>query len=360
MPASSNVLTSVDAVSKADAWAVGFSIKNKNSNRPPQTVIRHWTGKAWRLVTLPAKIAKNWAKAEPILTAVGASSPRNVWIVGGFSGSYLRLNGRHWSVGHLPGTSASSGALVEVTEVKVISSTNVWAFGERDAFSAGGDSVTPYAAHYNGSKWSRATVPAPASEAGMIVAVSVASAQQMWAVENTQSEPSNSPPVTDPPVVLEWTPGTGWQDAATQPTLAVGDQLSTVAAEPNGDVWFGGSTSNTAKGTTPLAAEWNGTTWSVAALPGAASTADWALASLAPDGSGGLWALAAADNRQTQRMWHLHGTTWSQVTPNFGKHEWLLQALAQVPHTSSVWAVGATRRGSSADGMIAIEGPTPR
>ena len=81
------------------------------------------------------------------------------------------------------------------------------------------------------------------------------------------------------------------------------------------------------------------------------------------DGSGWLWrplGLAAADNRQTQRLWHLHGTTWSQATPNFGKHEWELQALAQVPHTSSVWGVGATRRGSGADGLIGIDGPTPR
>ena len=251
-------------------------------------------------------------------------------------------------------------ALVNITAVKVFSSTNVWAFGERQSVVGNKDIMTPYAAHYNGTKWSITTVPVPASQGGTITAVADISPRPDLGVEDTESEPSNSAPVAGPPVVLEWTPATGWQDAATQPTLVTGDQLSSVTAEPGGDIWFGGSRSNTAKGTTPLTAEWNGTTWSVAALPTAASKARWALASMAPDGSGGLWAVAAADNRQTQRLWHLHGTTWSQTTPNFGKQEWELQALAQVPHTSSVWAVGATRRGSSADGLIGIDGPTPR
>jgi hypothetical protein len=355
----SSLLGGVDAVSKADAWAVGLTLKSTTTNRAPQTTIRHWTGRRWNLVALPLKIARSWNKNFPSLPVVGASSPRNVWIFGKFFGKYLRLNGKHWSIGHLPG-SAIELSLINITALKVFSSTNVWAFGERDSVVGDQDVTAPYAAHYNGSKWSVKTVPAPASLGGTITAVAAVSPSEIWAIEDTESEPANSAPVAGPPVVLEWTSATGWQDAATQPTLATGDQLSTVTAEPNGDIWFGGSTSNTANGTTPLTAEWNGTAWSVAALPAAASSADWALTALAPDGSGGLWAVAAADNRQTQRLWHLHRTTWAQATPNFGKHEWELAALAQVPHTSSVWAVGATRRRSSVDGLIGIDGPTPR
>jgi hypothetical protein len=356
---SANLLSGVDAVSKGDAWAVGFTLR-KTNNAAPRATIRHWTGKKWNLVTLPAKTAKSWNKDDPFLSEVGASSSRNVWIFDDFSGRYLRLNGKRWSIGHLPGSSTTGVALVELTAVKVFSSTNVWAFGQRESVAGDKDVTAPYAAHYNGSKWSTTKVPVPASDGGTIAGVASVSPGQIWAVEDTDLGPSDTTVVPGPPVVLEWTSATGWQDAATQPALATGDQLSTVAARPNGDVWFGGSRSNSAKGTTPLAAEWNGTTWSVAALPAAASTADWTLASLAADGTGGLWAIASADNRGTQRLWHLHGGTWSQVTPNFGKHEWDLEALAQVPHTSSVWGVGATRRGSSADGLIGIEGPTPR
>ncbi len=355
----SSFLSGVDPVSKGDAWAVGFTVNNAR-NAATQTTIRHWTGRKWNLVSLPAKVAKSWNKNDPFLAVVGASSPRNVWIFDEFDGRYLRLNGKHWSIGHLPGSNVTEVALVELTAVKVFSSTNVWAFGERESVVGNQDVTAPYAAHYNGTKWSTTTVPVPASESGTVAAVAAVSPGRIWAVEDTDTGPSDSAPVPGPPVVLEWTTATGWQDAPAQPTLAPGDQLSAVTAQPNGDVWFGGSRSNAAKGITPLTAEWNGTTWSVAALPAAASGADWTLASMAPDGSGGLWALVSADNRPTQRLWHLHGTTWSQATPNFGKHEWELQALAQVPHTSSVWAVGANRRGSSADGLIGIDGPTPR
>jgi hypothetical protein len=357
--AGSTVLTSVDAVSKGDAWAVGFTVKN-TSNAPTQIMIRHWTGKRWNLVALPAKIAKAWNKESGFVSPMGASSPRNVWIFGGFSGRYLRLKGTNWSIGKLPGSNQSSGAVVDITAARVFSSTDIWAFGERDNFSGPQITTAPYAAHYNGRRWSMTAVPAPTTGGGTITAVSAVSSGVIWAIEDTQTNPLSSNPVAGPPVVLKWTTATGWQQPAEQPTLAAGDQLSTVAAGPNGDVWFGGSTNNSAKGTTPLAAEWNGTAWTVAALPAAPSAANWALSSLVPDGSGGLWAVAAADNRDTQRLWHLHGSTWSQVTPNFGKHEWVLEALAQVPHTGSVWGVGATRRGSSADGLIGIDGPTPR
>ena len=357
--ASASVLTSVDAVSGGDAWAVGFTAKDTGS-AAPQSVIRHWAGKTWKAVTLPAKTAKAWAKEEPVFSVVGASSPKDVWIFGGFSGGYLRLNGKRWSTGHLPGSSAASGALVEITAVKVFSSGNVWAFGTRAKFSANKDTPLPYAAHYNGSKWSTAKVPVPTSDGGVIAGVSAVSSHQMWAIENTEIETSGSAPVAGPPVVLAWTAATGWQDAAEQPTLAAGDELSSVTAGPGGDIWFGGSARNSAKGTTPLAAEWNGTTWSIAALPAGASSADWELGQMAPDGSGGIWAVVNADNRGSERLWHLSGTTWSQVTPNFGQHTWLLEALAWVPHTRSVWGAGASKRGSGADGLIAIDGPTPR
>ncbi len=72
--------------------------------------------------------------------------------------------------------------------------------------------------------------------------------------------------------------------------------------------------------------------------------------------------LAENDSAKNQptRLWHLTGVTWSQVTPGFGKHLWLLTQLAAVPHSGSVWGVGAVRSGKHADGLIAIAGPAPR
>jgi hypothetical protein len=378
-----SIITSVAASSPSDAWATGFAVKT-NGTALPQAVIRRWTGKAWRTVTLPAKIGREWAGRGAIGGPVGAASARSVWIFGDFAGGYLRLDGSRWSLGQLPGASKKSGAVVLIDAVKVFSGTNVWVVGER--LSASGV-ATPYAAHYNGREWSTTVVPALPSGGGDITAVAAVSSGDLWAVESGVTSPpvaansavAKSALAASPAarlaaarlragasaaassVVLQWTASTGWQKASQQPSLAASDQLSSVVAEPNGDVWVGGAANNKKKGTTPLATEWNGTSWSVKDLLGKASSADWELGSMAPDGTGGIWALAANETSGAERIWHLHGTTWSQARPAFGKHQWILEALAVVPGTHSAWAVGAVRVGKSgANGLIAVDGSLPR
>jgi hypothetical protein len=116
------LLTSVDAVSARDAWATALSAPTKGDNL--QTLIKHWNGKSWANVSLPAKVARAWRKAGGFDGEIGASSTSDVWIVGA-SGPYLRLNGTKWSVGKLPGSSETAGDLVEVSSVRVFSSANV-------------------------------------------------------------------------------------------------------------------------------------------------------------------------------------------------------------------------------------------
>jgi hypothetical protein len=357
---SSNLLTDVAAVSPSDAWATGLVGKTSGSSLP-QTLIKHWTGKAWRPVTLPAKIARKWAQQDAILPAIGAVSARNVWVFGGFEGGYLRLDGSHWSIGQLPGAgSANTGALVLIDAVKVFSGSNVWAFGEQSSPSSSLEVSAPYAAHYDGKKWVQVSVPG----SGTITAVAAVSPNDMWAIEGGLSvfgaSLSSGP---TPPVVIHWTGS--WETASPQPSLTATDQLTSAVAEPNGDVWFGGSANNKKKGTTPLAVETNGTVWSpVKDLPMRATSADWELGAMTPDGSGGIWALAQADSGQTAQIWRLHRGSWSRVSPAFGKRRWTLFALALVPRTRSVWAVGAVLIGKAssgtADGLIAVDGSPSR
>ncbi|HKD88104.1 MAG TPA: hypothetical protein VKB62_06190 [Streptosporangiaceae bacterium] len=357
---SENVLFSVAAVSPSDAWAAGFSAKGTGS--PPQrTVIRHWTGKTWRPVTLPAPIATALAKRGSIDAQLGVASARNVWFFGGIQGGYLRLNGGRWRLGWLPGGGPKAAKFVDIHAVKAFSSTDVWAFGERDTLSATQVTATPYAAHFNGRKWVRVTVPRPASGSTAITAVGAVSSGDIWAVESKPTFLGVSTSTATLPKVLHWTASTGWQVAAQQPPLRAADQLTSAAVEPNGDVWFGGSAKNRARGTTPLAAAWNGTSWSVKVLPVRATSTVWQLDAMTPDGAGGIWALARVGIGVKERIWHLRGATWSLVSPAFGKHLWVLEGLALVPRTQSVWAVGGVQVGKlGADGLIAIDGPLPR
>lgn len=386
----STILTSVTAVSGSDAWATGLSANPKGTSL--QTVIRHWNGKTWRSVTLPVKIRAAWAKEGPFITQVGASSARSAWIFGGFTGAFLRLDGSRWRLGRLPGGgTATSGAMVQIDAVKVFSGTNVWAFGERDSFSGTQTVTSPYAAHYNGRRWSRVTVPGLASGGGAITAVGAVSSSEMWAAESVPSglglatqtaatrrvatrpvatrtvaglapaaRAAGSTPTA--PVVLQYTASAGWHVAAVQPPLAATDQLSSAVADPGGTVRFGGSAQNTANGAMPIVAKWNGAKWSVTELLPRASSDDWQVASMTADGHGGVWALIQDNKTGATRIWHqAHGGVWGPVRPAFGKHQWALLALAQVPRTRSVWAVGAVQASkSTANGLIAVTGPLPR
>ncbi|HEY2076649.1 MAG TPA: hypothetical protein VGH53_09945 [Streptosporangiaceae bacterium] len=356
---SQTVLVSVAAVSPSDAWAAGFSAKG--SGHPLlRTVIRRWTGKTWRPVTLPAKISTAFAKEGTIDSQLGAASAKSVWFFGGVEGGYLRLNGGRWSLGRLPGAGPKS-ALVDIHAVKVFSGTNVWAFGERDTLSVTQIIAKPYVAHYNGRQWVRVTVPGPASGSTAITAAGAVSSGDIWAVEGGPTLNGTSTSAATVPVLLHWTASTGWQDAAQQPQLRAGDQLTSAVVEPNGNAWFGGSAENTAKGTTPLTAEWNGTSWSVKDLPMRATSTNWQLDVMTPDGTGGIWALARAGIGAKERIWHLRGATWSIVSPALGKRRWVLEGLALVPRTHSVWAVGVVQAGKSgADGPIAVDGRLPR
>jgi len=354
---SQTLLTDVAASSPADAWAIGFAAKTKGTS-PARTIIKHWTGRTWRRVAIPAKIGRELARQDAIFFEVGAVSARNVWAFD-LTGGYLRLDGSRWTVGQLPGESNKSGALVLIDAVNVFSRTDVWAFGVRISASA---TVQAYSAHYDGRNWSKVTVPG----SGLITAVAAVSSHDIWAVESSLLPPPPSaaahsavarPAVAASPaarlavarlavarlgaarlraaasaaaptVVLHWTAKAGWRDAAQQPNLAATDQLVSAMAEPNGDVWFGGSANNTANGTSPLTAEWNGTAWSVKDLPGKASSAAWQLVVMEPDGTGGVWAVAADNNSDAERIWHLRGARWSQARPASGKHQWELEALA--------------------------------
>jgi hypothetical protein len=358
------LLTGVDAVAKGDAWAVGGATTSKGTK--PVGIIEHWTGKAWQRVILPAAVAKKWnANSGESFPVVGASSARNFWAFGQNLASsnapdgYVRLSGRKWTAGTLPGTSLASGHLVIITATRVISSKDVWVFGGKLKATESSESFSPYAAQYNGHKWISKSVPGD----GAIVGVSEISRGNMWAVIGTPQlfSAGGGSGLASTPSVDSWN-GKSWsENSASRTTLPAGASLDSILAERGGHVWIGGGATNTKGGTTEFAAELSGSTWTVSTLPATASSSDYAVTSMAPDGSGGVWAVAGGLEAPSLRIWHLTGGTWTgPSTPSFGSSHRILFQLAAVPGTSSVWGAGAVAHGSSADGLIALVGPTPR
>ncbi len=263
-------------------------------------------------------------------------------------------------MGTLPGGGASPSHPIQVLAAKDFGRDNTWAYGARVNLGVTTSVAVPYAFHFNGRRWTGQTLPGK----GGITAVSAVSASSIWAVVGRPGPLSfGRVRGSTRPLVLHWTATSGWQQAAVQPVLPAGANLTSVVAVPDGTVWIGGSVKNGAKGTTAFAAKWStgASAWTLTRL-GGASSGKWALADMVPDGRGGILGLAFAPyvKGQHEHLWQLTGSTWSRVTPNFGKHQWILFQLAAVPGTASVWGVGAISVGKSADGLIAIDGPTPR
>jgi hypothetical protein len=147
-------LTSVDAVSASDVWAVGAS--GGPGDDESDTLIEHWDGTRWTRVPSPDPVQNNQ------LLGITATSPTDAWAVGydlGQSGIETLVehwNGTRWSVvgGH-------AVALGQLDGVSSSGPHDIWAVGESDARV---DKTVIL--HGDGSTWQRVASPDPGGTLG--------------------------------------------------------------------------------------------------------------------------------------------------------------------------------------------------
>jgi hypothetical protein len=358
------LLTGIAAPAAGDAWASGISAES--SGKDPREVMEHWNGRSWKQVTLPSKAAEVWASVDGAFQVIGASSGSNVWAFSQIpmgkseSTTYLRLSGRRWTTGTLPGSSAKAGHEVLVTSVEVLGNSNVWVFGGE--LKASGTQLTfaPYAAHFTGARWSTVAVPG----SNEITSVSEIAPDNMWAVTGTAgfgADLESGISASAASTVLHWN-GSSWQAAAVQPSaLPAGADLTAINAARGSRLTIGGDVANSAgNSTAAFADQFNGTAWSAPAkLP--KFGAGGQIVSLVPNGHGGLWALSTNLDSSRSQLWQNSGGRWSSpASPKFGSRLCELMQLAAVSGGRSVWAAGVAGTENSPHGIVAIEGPTPR
>jgi hypothetical protein len=192
-------LTSVDAISTGDVWAVGFypatsAVSGNSAAIRDSTLIEHWNGSAWSTVAAPD------ASSSDNLNSVSASSSNDVWAVGGATYTLTFGAGQsaeslvfdaplveHWdgsawklvaapTLGLDPHNAAAvakmetgliNGASVDpasadFTSVRALAPDDVWAVG---VISFANSGLTPFRAdetfteHWNGSRWSVVAAP---------------------------------------------------------------------------------------------------------------------------------------------------------------------------------------------------------
>jgi hypothetical protein len=326
---SPGLMEALASVSADDAWAFG-TLWPKSEPDTYIAIARHWNGKSWQKVGLPAPVTA--ALSGFPSTVAAASGPRNVWAFTG-EGAWVRYNGRSWSTGELPLEQPDDVGII--TSAVVLSSDDVWALGYYNPVSP-----LPYIAHYNGRHWKLTNLYLNTA----IEAASAVSPSDIWAVgaDNTN-------------YVLRWN-GKVW----THEPLPKMAYMFGVVALSRTDVWVTGDAAvpSAHYPYTPGVARWNGHSWRTYTL---AASPD-PLINAAPDGHGGIWAVAqepGAVPAFTPDLWHYTGGHWGHShIPGADAFD-IVDQFAAIPGTTSIWAAGVFKSGRLNLAAILLDGPAP-
>lgn len=137
-----NLLSSVSSISASDIWTVGFYVTTSGGVSVAKTLTEHWNGSAWSVVGSP-----NASSSINHLNGVIALSSNNVWAVG-FSITndnprqtlIEHWTGSSWHIVSSPNTGTGDNVLNAVT--KVPGTTQAWAVGSFNMTRFGGPQLT--------------------------------------------------------------------------------------------------------------------------------------------------------------------------------------------------------------------------
>jgi hypothetical protein len=318
----------VAATSATDAWLVGDRF-NVSSNHY-LTLIEHWNGTAWSVVSSPSPRSFNW------LYGVAAVSSTDAWAVGFSNNSWWgnnktlveHWNGTNWSIVPSPSPNTEN----ELFGVAALASNDVWAVG---GTGSGGTKKT-LVEHWNGSSWS--VVPSPNADSyDDLFGVTADPQGGLWAVGT--GIPDSGPQQWE--TVAEHFDGTHW-NLMTTVNPNTSNFLDRPAAISSTDVWAVGHQYDTNYIAQTLIEHWNGTAWSVVAAPPTGSE----LRTAAAVSSSDVWAIGTTGAGKTlTERWN--GTAWSVVaSPNVGTGFNSLEGVFALS-TGELWAVGTYDGGSS-------------
>jgi hypothetical protein len=267
------VLTDVAALSRTDAWAVGY----RHSAGPYRTIIMHWDGRFWRqLLPSPAGL----------LYGVAAISSNNVWAVGsqGSRSLILHWNGTKWKQVASPDP-AGTRNVSALYAVAALSPARVWAVGE---YSSGNVRKT-LAVRWNGSRWRQVTSPNPAGTSGrnlnVLDSVTALSRTNVWAVGYDGATSS------DRNTLIEHWNGRVWKHVPSpNPGGSNGSVLDDVTGVSPANVWavgfYGPSTAHLG-----LVVHWNGIGWTQVATPDLGDPPGPTLSGVTTTPAGEVWAV---------------------------------------------------------------------
>lgn len=320
-----------------DAWLAGDECADPATCGSGDTsngtlVVRHWDGKAWRVVTPPQAFVNS--PLDQGVGAVAGTSAANAWVLaarGTESVDYtdaLHWTGRRWTV------PVRLEAAIQAAVAP--SASQLWAFGQSDVNRQPG-----YFAHFNGKTWKHGSFPLIGT------AAAARSASDVWVGGNT----------ADSLGIEHWN-GVRWH-ATALPQLGLGSgsalfvDVLGLAAVASNDVWADIGVLNSTGANPPgtIILHWNGRAWSRVKFPYVGN----ALASVAYDGHGGIWLATATGTGNNLAVWfdHDRGGRWSRVkVPSRGGEQPLIDNLRWIPGTRSLWATGSVAFANNGEAVL--------
>jgi hypothetical protein len=324
-----NSLSSVAAVADNDIWAVGWGWdQTRNAYR---TVIEHWNGQRWSLVTSP-----NLTNGYNLLNGVGVVASNDVWAVGQAANgaTYSTLiehwNGSAWSIFPSPNTPGLSNILEAIT---VISANDIWAVGYSSDSNFNTFTLT---LHWDGNTW--AIIPSPILDHDILFGVDAVASNDIWAVG--RSRPGGY--ADDRTLTIHWD-GRNWSIVPSPSGIGDND-LFGVAAIATNDVWAVGNEGSLST----LSEHWDGTSWTIVGTPNFNSNAtNQVLVGVVALSSNNIWTagqyivplLGSAQSTLTENW---DGANWNFIpSPNRRNSNNRLHGITVTPG-GTLWAVGTT------------------
>lgn len=290
----SNTLNSVAVISPTEAWAVGL-VWNTTTNHWNTLALR-WNGSQWSIAPTP-----NPGTANKYLNVVTATSTKDVWAFGGYrQGTQFRAwaihwNGLTWTDAGVINPSETYNVFYGATE---ISPNDIWAVGTycADAECASGTNLTE---HWNGSTWS--VVPNPVVSNNLqLTRVSGSTKNDVWAIGDNCTDPD----CNGFDNYLEHWNGTAWSLATTPDPATNGAYWGVLGISPV-NAYIVGSRANGDGTWSNLVFHWDGAAWSDISVPSEGAF-DNDLRGAVAFGSNSVWVVGDFDSGSGERTQVLH------------------------------------------------------
>jgi hypothetical protein len=292
-----NQLRSVTAISRRDAWAVGWYVDPATGTN--RLLTQHWDGSGWTVVPAPTRILGTLAGVDAVATD-------DVWTV---------------------------GAALNVVQAS-----------------------SAVALHRDGDSWARVRVPKP--EPGRFVStvltdVEAVGSDDVWAVGYWSAVP-DAPPS---PLIVHWD-GTGWTTIA-NPALGTWSELHGVSASGPSDVWAVGNTEvrvGDEHVERALFEHWDGAAWQVVPTPFVARRAPFTLESIDVRSPRDAWAVGEITRGGSIQSlsFHWDGTRWTEV-PTVNPSNTVFLAGVAMASRHRVFAVGSTWSDAEGEDVTLVE-----